>query len=331
LGWNNFLVCQTGAPFSGESGLTNDKVFPFRMRGELDFVTGIRIGRLAAKIGASIIHCHTALAHTLGIIACFVCKAKLVVTRRVDFPLRSAGFSLWKYRRADNILAISNRIRDILIQSGIPEDKVTLVPDGVIFKDNPSQTNILQLQNELGISQNDKVIGTVAALVGHKDYPTLFRAFNVVLSHHPDCWLLALGEGDDRSQLESLAVKLDIARRVKFLGFKENVDDFFNIFDVYVQSSRLEGLCSSLIEAMYRRLPIAAASAGGIPDLIEDEVTGLLSAPEDYEGLAKSILRLLEDRDLGEKLGAAAMRKSYHFSAENMVNRTEAVYKIFDF
>ena len=292
----------------------------------MDIISGIRIGRLAAKIGASIIHCHTALAHSLGIIAAIVHNCRLVVTRRVDFPLRSAGFSLWKYRRAGGILAISSRIRDILLQAGIPEDKVTLAPSGVIFKDNPYQTNILQLQNELGISQDDKVIGTVAALVGHKDYPTLLKAFKIILSRYPNIWLLALGEGGDRSQLESLAAKLDIARRVKFLGFKQNVDDYFGIFDVYVQSSRLEGLCSSLIEAMHHRLPIAAASAGGIPDLIEDGVTGLLSAPEDYENLAESILKLLENPALGKRLGEAAKLKSYHFSAENMVNRTEAVY-----
>ena len=297
-----------------------------KIMGEIDLFAGIRVGKTAAKIDASIIHAHTALAHTMGIFAKSVCSAKLIVTRRVDFPLKTRGFSHWKYKRADHIIAISENIKQIMLKAGIDETKISLVPSGVAFNDLPEITNKSVLKSQLGIDTDHKIIGTIAAFVGHKDYPTLLRAFRIVLNQYPQVWLLSLGEGKDRRQLEKLAKSLNIDHRLKFLGFRTDVIDFFLLFDVYAQASRLEGLCTSLIEAMYHRLPIAATSAGGIPDLIEHNVTGLLSPPEDYEKLADSIIRLLNEPKLGARLAEAAHLKSLNFTADNMVKRTEQLY-----
>jgi glycosyltransferase involved in cell wall biosynthesis len=88
----------------------------------------------------------------------------------------------------------------------------------------------------------------------------------------------------------------------------------------------MEGLCTSLIEAMFHRLPIAATSTGGIPDLIEHRISGLLSSPEDPEALASSIIELLNNPQLAQELGVGAYLKSLDFTVENMVNRTEKLY-----
>lgn len=292
----------------------------------MDVFAGLRIGRIIGKTGASIIHCHTARAHTLGLMGRFFSGGKLIVSRRVDFPPKSGSASLWKYRRADYIITISSRIRDIMIDSGVPAEKLSLIPSGLKLEADIDLTAVRKLRAELDIGESEKVIGTVAALVGHKDYPTLLKCFVKVREKLPDVWLLALGEGDDLPEIQNLAHELGIAERVKFLGFRDDVRLFFGLFDVYVQSSRMEGLCSSLIEAMFHRLPIAATSAGGIPDLIEDGVTGLLSPPENQKLLAENIMTLLENGDLGVILGKAAREKSKFYTADNMVKKTEEIY-----
>jgi len=325
-GWENYLVSRADSPFSKVDGLLIKGRFPLKMRGEFDIIAGFQIGRIARDYRIPLIHCHTALAHTLGIYAQYVCGAKLVVTRRVDFELQGGSASLWKYRRADHIIAISRRIRQILLEAGIPSAKISLVPSGVRFTAPPAAATVARLRRELNLPEESVIIGTVAALVGHKDYPTLIRAFRQVADTYPQAVLLALGEGDERTGLENLIRELNLREKVHLLGYREEADAFFALFDVYVQSSKLEGLCSSLIEAMYSGLPIAATTAGGIPDLIENGISGLLSPPEDAVALAASIIRLIAEGGFAEKLGRAARVKAQDFSAENMVEGNEQVY-----
>jgi len=325
-GWENYLVTRADAPFSKTNGLLIKGNFPLKMRGEFDLIAGFQIGRIARDYQIPLIHCHTALAHSLGIYAQIVSGAKLVVTRRVDFHLRGGAVSRWKYNRSDHIIAISHRIRQILLDSGVPPRKISLIPSGVRFPQPPDSSVIEKLRAELKLPPETLVIGTVAALVGHKDYPTLLRAFRQVSEVYPQAILLALGEGDERPRLENLTQELKLTDKVKLLGFRDDVEAFFPLFQIYVQSSKSEGLCTSLIEAMYCGLPIAAASAGGIPDLIEDGVTGWLSPPEDPAALAASIIKLLHDRKTAGALGEAARLKAQDFSADLMVERNEQVY-----
>lgn len=325
-GWENFLVCKKDSPFQHACGLSADRVFPVKMRGEMDVFSGMKIARIAKATGAAIIHCHTAGAHSLAIISRIRRRAKLVVTRRVDFPLKGGKVSVWKYRKADHLIAISSKIFNVLISSGIHEQNISLAPSGVELSENYDDSTTANLYSELNIDKGDKIIGMIAAMVGHKDWYTMLKAFSIVREALPNVWLLALGDGDDMTAIEAFAKKTGVVDGIKFLGFREDVGDFFGMFDVYVQSSKMEGLCSTIIEAMHHRLLIAATSAGGIPDLIEDKVTGLLSVPENPQMLAGNILKLLENPNKYRHLGEAAHEKSKLFSAENMVSKTEEVY-----
>ena len=325
-GWENYLVTRTDAPFGKSNGLLVEKKFPIEMRGEVDMIAGFQIGKIARDTGVSIIHCHTALSHSLGIFAQLVCGAKLVVTRRVDFGLKSGVISAWKYKRADHIIAISTKIRDIILKTGIDETKVSLIPSGVKLKDEIDGGLIGELRTDLGVDWETKVVGTIAALAGHKDYPTLLRAYKIFAEKFPDSMLICLGEGGDRSEIEQLTAELGLWENVIFPGHVDNIADYWSVFDIYVQASKQEGLCSSLIEAMFNYSRIAATSAGGIPDLIEDGVTGLLSEPGDEKALADSMIRLAEDDDLAFDLGHGAHRKSLDYSAEAMVEKNEKVY-----
>ena len=320
------MACRMGSPIGKATGLLTDRIFTASMAGELDLFSGWKIGRLARKIEARIIHCHTALAHSLGLMAKLFSPVTLVVTRRVDFPLNASVLSPWKYRRTDHIIAISSRIRSILLQNGVAENRISLIPSGLVFSNNPNSESTLSLRMELNIPQEAVIIGTVAALVGHKDYPTLIEAFNLVIKEIPNAVLLMLGEGDERPGLEKIIARLGLQGKARLLGFRKDVVRFFGLFDVYVQSSKMEGLCSSLIEAMHHRLSIAATSAGGIPDLIEDGVTGILVNTQSPSELAAALVKLLKDKDMGKRLAEDAHLKSKNFSAEKMVERTEEVY-----
>jgi glycosyltransferase involved in cell wall biosynthesis len=127
--------------------------------------------------------------------------------------------------------------------------------------------------------------------------------------------------------LESLARSLGITERVTFTGFRTDALDLLRAFDVFAMSSYLEGLGTSIMDAQALGVPVVATRTGGIPELVEDGVTGLLSPPRDPEAFARTILRILEDDGLRAACAGAAREQSYRYDYRTMVYKTLDVYR----
>jgi glycosyltransferase involved in cell wall biosynthesis len=175
----------------------------------------------------------------------------------------------------------------------------------------------------LGVPQHARVIGNVAALTGHKDHATLLEAMALVRARRPDARLVICGEGELRGALEARARSLGIADRVLFAGFRRDLDRLMPAFDVFCLSSHLEGLGTSLLDAMALGLPVVATSAGGIPEAVEDGETGRLVAPRDARALADALTGALADQRQLAAWGEAGRRRYLErFTAERMVDET---------
>jgi glycosyltransferase involved in cell wall biosynthesis len=132
-----------------------------------------------------------------------------------------------------------------------------------------------------------------------------------------------LGEGELRARLAARIEHLGLGARVHLAGFRSDVDRLLPAFDVFCLSSHMEGLGTSVLDAMCFERPIVATAAGGIPDAVEDGVSGRLVAPRDPEALAAAIVEVLERPDWARQLAAAGRRRfEAGFSAERMVERT---------
>ena len=159
-----------------------------------------------------------------------------------------------------------------------------------------------------------------------KNHGGLLEAFQLLLEPCPNTELWLLGDGELRDQMESYAQSLDIQDRVRFLGSQENVYPYLHDADVFVLPSRYEGMPMTVIEAMGTGLPIVASHVGGIPDMVKDGESGLLTtlAPED---IARCCAALLSDEKLRERLGRGARAESGRFSAEEMARSYCRVYE----
>ena len=159
-----------------------------------------------------------------------------------------------------------------------------------------------------------------------KNHGGLLEAFRLLLKKCPNTELWLLGDGELRDQMESYAQSLDIQDRVRFLGSQENVYPYLHDADVFVLPSRYEGMPMTVIEAMGTGLPIVASNVGGIPDMVKDGESGLLTtlAPED---IARCCAALLRDEKLRERLGRRARAESGRFSAEEMARSYCRVYE----
>lgn len=248
-----------------------------------------------------------------------------MATRRVDFPPNRNPWTRWKYRDADRVIAISGRIRTVLAEYGVPETKLELIysaqdPDRLMVP--PAS------RTELDVPEEARLVICPAALVGHKDHATLVAAMAHVCAQRPDVHLLLAGEGELRGAIEAQVRVLGLANHVHFLGYREDVPSLLRCADVFALSSKMEGLGSAIIEAMFCETPIVACAAGGIPELVRHEDTGLLVNPGDSRGFAEAVIRLLDSPELRTRLTTnAKCFAEEKCSAERMVEAYVRVYE----
>jgi glycosyltransferase involved in cell wall biosynthesis len=322
------VACQPGSPLADRARSAGLEAAEVRMRGEADFRAVWALRRIIRRGGFDIVHMHTSHAHALGSAAAALARrGRTVVSRRVDFGVATNLVSGFKYRHGvDRFIAISEAVKRVLIQGGVEEGKVRVVHSGIDlsrFESVPPN----RLREEFRVAPNAPLIGNVAAMADHKGQRYLLAAVPRILAAEPKARVFIVGEGELRGALEAQAEELDIAHAVTFTGFRADVPQWLDFFDVFVMSSHLEGLCTSVLDALAMRKPVVATTAGGLPEIIRHEATGLLVPPREPEPLADAILRLVRDRELGRRLGEAGRRLvETEFSAQSMVEGTLRVY-----
>ncbi|MDR3548067.1 MAG: glycosyltransferase family 4 protein [Candidatus Pacebacteria bacterium] len=171
-------------------------------------------------------------------------------------------------------------------------------------------------------------IGTLAELHPTKGLDTAIHAFADVAQQFQDTKLVLIGEGQDRNYLVSLVKEYNLYERVHFCGQVKNAASLLAAFDIFLFPSRSEALGFALLEAGNAHLPAIAAKVGGIPEVIEDGISGMLVPPNDVAGFSKALTTLIESPMLRKELGdVLAERVSSDFSRETMLSKTLALYE----
>jgi glycosyltransferase involved in cell wall biosynthesis len=323
------LVAQPTSVLGERAREIGVKVHPIRMRGEADLPSAVRIARLVARERFDVVHMHTAHAHALGCLACAFNPAPLcIVSRRVDFPINKMPFGIpsVKYRwRVDHYVAISEAVKKVLAAGGVRESKVSVVHSGVEPRTNlPPRAEI---RRSLGFPEGANIVGSVGALVDHKGQRFLIEAAPLILRKAPSTKFVFVGNGELRASLKTLASELNVDDAIMFTGYQSNAHEYISAFDVFVAPSLMEGLNTSILDAMMLARPVVGTTAGGIPEIIEHEKTGLLVPPRNARALAEAILDLLSNPDKSKRLALAGHSRAVaEFTADQMVEGTIAVY-----
>ena len=310
----------------------NIPFFPVRMFGEIDIFAAKKIAAAAQANNLGILHAHTAKAHSLALLAKkYNPDLKLIVSRRVDFPAGRGYFSRKKYLSplVDMYLAISENVRRILESDGIPRHKIEIAYSGIDLTRFKSLPDPEYLRKEFAIRPGEIILGNVAALVDHKDQKTLIRAFHILKGQGRSkklTRLFILGEGELRKKLAKLAWAGPARNSIVFTGFRRDVNAFLNLFDIFVMSSKEEGLGTAVLDAMACGLPVAATEGGGIPEMIDDEKGGYLVQVGAAEALAGALAKLVESEALRNKYGNYNKKRVHDFSCESTYEATVRAY-----
>jgi len=246
-----------------------------------------------------IIHAQTASAQMYGVISSLFHKAKIVYTRRVDF-VPKGFFTKLKYKRTNKLVAISSAIQAIL--ENFELKNISVIPDIAVAK-NLNKDRAEKLIHFKGW-HNKKIIASVAALVPHKDPLTMTQVIYHLSQMRDDFMFLHFGEGNLQQEVEKEIAHLNISRWYHLMGYVDEVEDFFSIFDAFVMSSQEEGLGSSVLDAFLYKVPVVSTNAGGLQEVVEGN--GLVCDIKDAKTLALSINELLNDVDLRKDITEAA-------------------------
>ncbi len=274
------------------------------------------LGRMAAKINFVPHIIHTPHGHVFyGHFGPLVSKIFMWVERIFS-------------RITDRMVALTDGEMDDYINLSVcSPQKLLKIHSGVdVNQFKQSNGNMVEKRRSLGLDQNGKIVGFVGWLLPIKGPGYLLKAMDYVWQEYPDTALVFVGKGDLDMDLRAQALKVSANGRVKFLGWREDIDEIMPVFDMLVLPSLNEGMGRVLVEAMAAGKPVVASRTGGIPDLVWHGETGYLVPPADEKALADGIKKLLDDAGRAWEMGQQGKKRCQQFSLEAMIEKLDALY-----
>lgn len=293
------------------------------------FRWAMTIARHAITRRVQIIHAHDSHAHTFAVLAAtlFRCRVPVVVSRRVDVPIGKTKASLRKYNHSSvgAIICVSDCVKGIVSNSVTGKSRLHTVHDGIRLERFSVKASHA-LRRMLHCSDAATIVGNIAALAGHKDHLTFLRTASSLHVLDPSLVFVIVGEGDERGAIEHEVKRLELEKVVYLLGHRTNIEELLSDMNVFLFTSKTEGLGSSVLDAMACGVPVVATKAGGIPELIEHGYNGLLAEVANADELAAHVQSVLSNTELRDAIVANATEVVKNFTTSVMASKTIAVY-----
>lgn len=324
--FRSLVAARPGEPLAERAAEIGLDVALIRPTIEIDPFAAWTLRRTIRRQHADIVHAHTG--HALGLAALAIAgtTTRLIVTRRVDFLLRGNFGTRRKYNRADAIIAISRAVANGLAASGIPRRRIDIVPSGVDLSRRMAPASPVDLA-ALGIPAGAPLVVQVAQLVPHKDPLTFVEAIAVARQRVPALHALLVGDGPLHDAVVAAVARHGLEDVIHVLGYRQDADALLAAADVVTLSSREEGLGTVLLDALSCGKAVVATAAGGIPEMIENNISGMLAPVGDPTELGARIAALLADPDRRAAFASAARDRAAQFSIARTAERTAAVYE----
>ena len=333
------LQIRAGNPIASELerlGLPVDLVPILNLRQPFNLFHILRYLRLHRP---QLLHTQLEFADILGTVAAKILGIPSVSTvHTLDaFPEKKSAWGRMKLRwfllgkYCNCVIAVSEKTRLHYLQSGrLHQDKVITLYNGVDisrFK-NTDASQIGKTKQALRLPLDSKVIITVAVLREPKGIQFMIEALPAILEQFPDVHYLIVGDGEYGAALSDLATVLDIKNHVTFAGHRTDIPDLLACCDIFVLPTLKDALPTVLIEALAAERPIVASDVGGVPEIIENGVNGLLVAPGDPSQLADACLQLLKDNELISQIVLAGNKTVWQrFNIDSQIEQLSGMYE----
>ena len=231
-------------------------------------------------------------------------------------------------KKFSRIVAISDQVKKEILDAGIPDNKISIIDNGINLLRFEEQFDTKEIRKQFGIPLESQVIGTVGRLDLEKGHHILLEAAKIVIQKNPSTFFVIVGDGYLKNDLKSRAEQLKIEDHILLPGIIKEVPKILSVFDVFVLPSLTEGLPMALLEAMAAKKPVIASRVGAIPKVIIDNETGILIKPGNANELSKAVIDLLQDKFKADLITKNAYNKIVQeFSSSRMAKQYINIYE----
>jgi len=299
-----------------------------------NFQACVPVIRAIRNFQPDLVHCHSIRAGFAARISAVITRTPVVYTvhgwahgeRRTWWsPAVSRTLERLAARFTKKIICVSEYDREIARRDkiGRPE-QYAVIRNGISSQNYDPSKPRNSVEPELNNNFHRPILISVARLSTPKNFDTLLEGIRLTKAAQ----LLIVGEGPLRPRIENLIRQMDLTDRVQLVGSRNDIPDLLATSDIFVLSSKIEGLPMSVIEAMMMGLPIVASKVGGLPELVEDGRTGFLVSENDPLELSKAISKLLDNQDLRTSMGQLGRKKAIaEFGLERMCSGVLKIYE----
>lgn len=309
----------------------NIRYKPLSFKGFFDILAWITLYKFIRKEKYHIVFTQLFMADAIGRVTAFVAGVPVIITEIQNIipnlPKKFIIVDRLLAKITNACISTASAVTNYAISVvGFPKEKIIEISTNAVdisrFKINVDKD---KFRKELGIQNGSKIVINVGRLVSQKGQAVLLKASKIILSQRNDICFLIIGSGKLEEELRNEAKNLGVIDSVKFLGARKDIPSLLMNSDVFVFPSLWEGQGLVLFDAIFSKIPIIASETGGIPEVIENKVTGLLVKVGDHEALAKNILKIIDDREFGRSLANKAYEKFKDRTMENSIRKLEEV------
>src|SRR4030095_3834339 len=294
-----------------------------------------RIRQLIKVNNIQIVHTNTNYDRTAGAFAARKTSAKHITSCHSLEPI---SHNLTHYIRnkflTHHFICDGESIRELIIkQNNIPENKITVVHNGVDPLEMKKDDNLrLSTRSELGIKDNEILLGNVGRLVKFKGHKYLLSAFKIISESLTGAKLMVVGDGELIDELREYSKVLGLEDKVIFTGFRDDLNALYSAIDIYIQPSLSEGgelFPFSVLQAMAQGIPVIASKTGDIPLMVKDGENGFLADEKSPFQISQKTIQLINDPVLRQKMGEKGISMvNINFTAKKMADKIEKIYEI---
>lgn len=324
------IACPKNSELSKRGTNQNFNIFTYHKSAVLNLSFALRLKTYCRLQKVDVIHAHDSHAHTAAYIAGILGNnVPLVISRRVDFVVGKGLLSHKKYNHKNikRIICVSKAIEKIMAAVITRKGVLCTIYSGTDSARFPYKKKTGDLYKLTGLAENTPLIGNTSALAAHKDYYTFIDTAALINKSLPNAHFVIIGDGKMKEELLAYTAKKGLESHFHFLGFRADIELLLPDFDIFLMTSKTEGLGTSILDAFACRVPVVATTAGGIPEIVKHKHTGLLAPIGDAASLAQNSLLLLKQPDLKTELSNNAENALKIFSKENMAQKTYEVYE----
>ena len=327
-----YIFCPVGSELEAYANNLGWNVRTFKKRAGTDPFSAAELKRLSSELELDLVHAHDSHAHTMAVLSASIFRNRtpLVVSRRVDFPLKRKPKTRFKYNHKSirKIICVSQFITK-LVKPHVYRSTIDVVTvhSGVELERKVMDKG--KLRKEFNITANRCIVANTSELADHKDYFTFLETAAKVQKKEPGKFVFVIiGTGPLMQELKSKKAELGLTDKdVIFTGFRKDLPQLWPDIDLFLFTSKTEGLGTSVLDAFYHDAPVIATAAGGITELVKHGETGMISPIGDSDSLSENLVQVWKDEALYNQLAGSAKAFLSQFDRKITAQHTVLHYR----